>query len=143
MLNEFLTLDPDNDNVLSSFFKTSLLGLVHISKSHPLKVYNSMGLLYSMGFSIFSNTYHHHHSQFYIFITSERNLLAITLIPPSPPDLYNINLCSVSIDLSILDISHKWNLLIFGLETGFLALCFQGSSMLWHALNTSFLFIAE
>ena len=93
-----------------------------------------------MGFSIFTESCHIHHTQFKNISSTQKETpfpLAITHILPctSPQPLAITNLFSISMDLPILDMSYKCNHTIHNvlcLASFTSASCFQGSSMSYH-----------
>lgn len=111
------TLSLCDSNLIS---RQSLLGLA-FKKLIALFTYHTIHLfkLYNwMVFSTFTDLCIHHHNQFWsIFITKKKKKLAATdfQILPLLPAQSTTNLLYVSIALSFLDFSYKWNHIICSL----------------------------
>ena len=77
---------------------------------HPFKVQNLMV------FSIFAEFYNRHHINYRTFHHLKKKLYTIYNYSPFPPlGQALIHLLSVSIDLPLLDVAHRWNYIICAL----------------------------
>ena len=96
------------------FFLSIVIALLRYN-AHTIQVIDTV--YNSMAFSIFTESYVHQHHQFWnIFTTLKRNLVLLTpnTALPLTPAQETTSLPSVSIDLPILDISHKQSHTIHG-----------------------------
>ena len=109
----------------------NFIEIICMLQIHPFIVYNSVG------FSIFTESCHIHHTQFKNISSAQEETpfpLATARILPctSPQPLAITTLFSISMDLPILDMSYKHSHTIchiLCLASFTLASCFQGSSM--------------